>query len=196
MRVTPDWQAIQTKWEAGTDEQTLSSAYGIKLDSLRKRASRNKWDRTNRPVGADRPKASKRPKSHTRTHEAPPKSNAVAEVLPAKSVASLLRMVDNPDDFNEQHMADYQAARETAVKLLANLGKFEDAVVPRMLTAITGALKIVQDGQRKALSMDAKANNSAGDLEAALAELDSRGAVLLPIKQGENGPELVEESGK
>lgn len=176
----PNWPAIKARFEKGEPPDKLAAAYKLPRKTIAGRARRDGWDKGLQP----KLKRSSGAKPRTPAHDATPARKAVAEAITAAAASVDLEPLD-PEAYIEQHRDDFQGLRQVAVTLLQNLGSLDPNAQARQLTAIASALKLVQDGQRKALNLDkSDTKTGANDLQSAIEELDRRG---VPERETDDG---------
>jgi hypothetical protein len=161
-----DWSTVQQRWEAGDDGRAIARDCRRPLRDIEDMAARERWNKSKRP--SPQAQAGETKRKQTR--------NAVAEAV----LVPVTRLEIDPSEELDaaaaaaQHLADFQAVRSVAMQYLAKIDSFADQVIPRMITSIAGAIKTVQDGQRKSLQMDAKQTDDVGTLEEAMGVIDGR----------------------
>lgn len=171
-----DWETVKTRWEAGEDVKSIAVSCRRKVREIELRAELDGWSNKRRLTLS------------ARTGEGKAKSASIVLTERVSTPSDRVRLDFDPSEALDaqaaeaQHMADFQALRTVAMQYLGKIGSFQDHVIPKVMTSIAGALKTVQDGQRKTLRLDAKGNEDH--------DPEQQGVILLPVKELEASPQI------
>lgn len=175
----PNWPPIKARFEKGEHPDDLAKAFKVEASTIRNKAKRDKWDRSMQRRRKPKPQPPRTPARESQPARSPAREQ-VAEAITAVTASMSVECVD-ASAYEDQHRDDFQALRGVAVTLLKNLGSLFPQDQARQLAAISTALKTVQEGQRKALRLDAKQDTTQGDFDAAMQELDQRANPTLQV---------------
>lgn len=163
-----EWSVVKERWEAGEDDRSIAIACRRKVADIQAMATLEGW--------SDKRRSTLKP----RTHDGKRKSAAIVLREPVSTPYERVSLDVDPADLaarldgetaNAHHLHDHERLRLVALNLLTVAAEAADA---RLLTAVSNALKVAQEGQRKALRLDAKQDTTQGDFDAAMQEIDQR----------------------